>query len=167
MGRQTGRPALRRPPTVALVLLTLGVTAGCAARSAPVLIAQSALGTAQTVGQLQVAAEQLHRTGALSTAQALTVQQRLLRVNTRLGEVVPVLKAIDRLQQAGAPVTLAEVDAVLAAVIAISEDLSLVVAGVPVADSTRALLDLVQASQQAVATTLVEIARLRAALAPR
>lgn len=137
---------------------------GCAARSVPVLVAQSALGTAQAVGQLQVAAEQLHRAGTLTTPQALLVQQRLLRVNSRIADVIPALKAIDRLQQGHAPLTIAEIDTVLASVIAISEELSLVVAGVPVADTTQALMDLVRASQQAVATTLVEIARLRAAL---
>jgi hypothetical protein len=137
---------------------------GCAARSVPVLVAQSALGVAQAVGQLQLAAEQLHRAGALDTRAALGVQERLLKVNARVATLIPALKAIDRVQQAGAPVSATEVDAVLTAVIALSEELSLVVAGVPVADATRQLLELVRAAQQAVATTLVEVARLRAAL---
>lgn len=148
-----------------LVVLALGV--GCAARSVPVLVAQSALGTAQAIGQVQVAAEQLHRAGALTTPQALAVQQQLLRVNAKLEALLPLLRAIDRGQQAGAPVGVSEVDAVLQAVVAISEELSLVVAGVPIADTTRQLLDLVRAAQQAVATTVVEIARLRAALEVR
>lgn len=149
---------------LAALVVVLALSVGCAARSVPVLVAQSALGTAQAVGQLQVAAEQLHRAGSLSTAQALAVQQQLLRVNQKLDALVPLLKAIDRVQQAGAPVGVSEVDAILQAVIAVSQDLSLVVAGVPVAETTRSLLELVRAAQQAVATTLVEVARLRAAL---
>lgn len=156
-------PARRLALPLALAL----ALPACAARSVPVLVAQSALGTAQAVGQLQVAAEQLHRAGSLTTPQALAVQTQLLRVNQRLGALVPMLQAIDRVQQAGAPVSVTEVDAILGAVIAISEDLSLVVAGVPVAETTRSLLELVRAAQSAVATTLVEIARLRAALEGR
>lgn len=153
-------PARRLVLAVALAL----ALPACAARSVPVLVAQSALGTAQAVGQLQVAAEQLHRAGALTTPQALAVQQQLLRANQKLDALVPMLKAIDRVQQAGAPVGVSEVDAILSAVIAVSQDLSLVVAGVPVAETTRSLLELVRTAQQAVATTLVEVARLRAAL---
>lgn len=153
----------RRLAGLGLVLALLLVQ-GCAARSMPVLVAQSALGLAQAVGQLQLAAEQLHRAGALTTSQAIAVQTRLLAVDDRIRDLVPTLRAIDRGQQAGAPVGVSEVDAVLQAVVAISEELSLVVAGVPIADTTRQLLDLVRAAQQAVATTVVEIARLRAAL---
>lgn len=153
-------PARRLVLAVALAL----ALPACAARSVPVLVAQSALGTAQAVGQLQVAAEQLHRAGALTTPQALAVQQQLLRVNAKLEALLPLLRAIDRVQQAGAPVGVSEVDAILSAVIAVSQDLSLVVAGVPVAETTRSLLELVRTAQQAVATTLVEVARLRAAL---
>ena len=149
---------------LAALLVVLALSGGCVARSVPVLVAQSALGTAQAIGQVQVAAEQLHRAGALTTPQALTVQQQLLRVNAKLEALIPLLRAIDRVQQAGAPVGVSEVDAILQAVIAVSQDLSLVVAGVPVAETTRSLLELVRAAQQAVATTLVEIARLRAAL---
>lgn len=163
MGRQADRPATERR-AVAAAALALALASGCAARSVPVVVAQAALGTAQAVGQVQVAAEQLHRAGALTTAQALQVQERLLRVNARLGEIVPVLRALDRVQQAGAPVTVAEVEVALSMVIAVSQELSLVVAGVPVSDATRQLLEAVRVAQQAVATTMVEIARLRAAL---
>lgn len=147
---------------LAAMLVVLALSTACAAKSVPVLVGQSALGLAQSVGQLQVAAEQLHRAGALTTPQALAVQQRLLTVNTRIGQIIPTLRAIDRVQQAGAPIGATEVEAVLAAVVAVSEELSLVVAGVPIAETTRQLLELVRTAQQAVATTLIEVARLRA-----
>ena len=158
-----GSPASSVGPRLAALALCLALSA-CAAKSVPVVVAQSALGLAQSVGQLQVAAEQLHRAGALSTPQALAVQQRLLSVNGKISNLIPTLRAIDRVQQAGAPVSATEVEAVLTAIVAVSEELSLVVAGVPLAETTRALLDLVRAAQQAVAATLIEIARLRAAI---
>lgn len=159
-----GSPASAVGPRLAVLVVLALLAQGCAARSAPVVVAQAALGAAQAVGQLQLAAEQLHRAGSLDTRTALAVQERLLRVNARLGEIVPVLRALDRVQQAGAPVTVAEVEVALSMVIAVSQELSLVVAGVPVSDATRQLLEAVRVAQQAVATTLVEIARLRAAL---
>jgi hypothetical protein len=153
------------PPSVLALLLaaSLGL-AGCAGKTAPVVVAQTGLGMAQSIGQLQVATEQLQRGGVIDVRTALGLQERLLALNTRLGALVPVLKTFDRLRLAGVPPTISELDVALSQIVAISQDLSVLLAGVPVNDSVRAVIDLVRASQQTVAMTIVELTRLRVAV---
>lgn len=153
------------PPSVLALLLavSLGLT-GCAMKSAPVVVAQAGLGMAQSIGQLQVAVEQLQRGGALDVKTALTMQEKLLALNTRLGALVPLLRTFERLSQSGVKPTIGELDVALAQIIAVSQDLSVLVAGIPDNANVRAVLDLVRASQQTVAITIVELTRLRVAV---
>ena len=149
---------------LAIALVTWVCLAGCAARSAPVVVAQATLGVAQTIGQLQDAATQLHAAGLIDTRQALRVQERLLVINGKVADVVPYLRAIDRLQQSGVTPTKGEVDGVLTQIFLVLQELSLVGIDVPTSSQTKAFLDLIRTSQQTVTTTLIEIARLRVAL---
>ena len=153
-----------RPTRVAAIIVVALLAAQACDRPIHITVAQSALGLSQSIGQMQIAAEQLQRAGALDTRVALSVQEKLLKLSIRVENLLPTLHAIDRLYAANAPVTVAEIDAVLQIVIAISNDLSLVVAGVPVAETTAQLLELMRVTQQSVATTLIEIAKLRAIL---
>ena len=149
---------------VFVLLATLPFTQACAMRQVPVVVAQTSLGLAQSVGQLQIATEQLQRGGVITVQQAITMQEKLLAINTKIGRIVPVLKAFDRLTASGVKPTIGELDVAISDILSVSGDLSVVVAGVPVGDATRALMDLVRVSQTTVATTLVEVARLRVAL---
>lgn len=146
---------------VAGVLLLVG----CAGKSAPVVVAQTSLGLAQAVGAVQQGAITLHTQGVIDTPTALRMQERLLVINGKIGEIVPVLKTLDRLQQAGVKPTAGEVDQVLTQVFLIAQELSVLAADVPGgSDQAKAFLELLRVSQQTVTTTLIEIARLRVAL---
>lgn len=157
--------AAQFPPNVLALLLalSLGLT-GCAGKTAPVVVAQSALGIGQSVEALQVAAIDLHKTGTLTTPQAIAVQTRLLRVNAQLATIIPYLKAVDRLSQSGVVMTQAELDALIAQVYLALNELGLLSADVPGSEETKAFLSLVRTAQTTMTTTMIELARVRVAL---
>jgi len=146
------------------LLACLLCLSGCAGKSAPVVVAQTSLGIAQTIGAVQTGATSLHQAGVIDAKTALRIQERLLAINTKVGEIVPYLKAFDRLSQAGVKPAPAEVDAVLTQIFLIAQELSLIGADVPGGEGSKAFLELLRTSQQTVTTTMIEIARLRVAL---
>lgn len=153
-----------RSRVLGALLACLVCLSGCASKSAPVVVAQTSLGLTQAIGAVQAGAISLHQAGVIDTPTALKMQERLLAINAKVGEIVPVLKTLDRLQQAGVKPTAGEVDQVLTQVFLIAQDLAGIAGDVPGGDQTRQFLELLRASQQTVTTTMIEIARLRVAL---
>jgi hypothetical protein len=154
------------PPKVMGVLLALGLlfNGGCAAKSAPVLVAQASLGMAQTIEQLQTGAIELQQAGVIDARTALKVQTRLLTVNGMVEKVVPYLKAADRMTQSGVQMTQAELDALITQVYLALAELGLVSADVGGTSETAQYITLVRAAQTTLTTTMIELARLRVAL---
>lgn len=155
------------PPFGPLVLLVIAAQMsawGCAAKSAPVVVAQASLGMAQSIEALQVAAIDLHKQGVITTEQALRVQTRLLSVNSQVEKIVPYLKAADRLTQGGVAMPQGELDALLTQVYLALEELGSIYADVPASSEAKAFLALVRQAQTTMTTTMIEVARLRVAL---
>lgn len=159
--RKTRRKRSGLPQVGVLLVAALLLSPACAAKSAPVLVAQASLGIAQTIGSLQTAAITLHKAGLVDARAALRVQERLLRVNGQVAEIVPYLKAVDRVQVSGVRPTRADVDALIGQVLSAMQELALVGVDVPGGEETRAFLELVRAAQGVLTTTLIELARIR------
>jgi hypothetical protein len=138
-----------------LLILLIG------ARQAPVFVAQGGVVAAKTVGSLSDTIDQLTTPrGPISKEIALQAQERLLQVNNGLKKLVPILRSIDAAQQAGNP-ELSQLEQALKLLEAVSSDLSLVVAGIPVSSSTADILKAVQEGQKAITTVLAEVARIQ------
>lgn len=147
------------------LLVACTVFQGCALhRKIPVLAAETTLGTAQTIGQLQVAGEQLQRANVLTVQQAITLQSKLLTLNNKVAQVVPMLRAINVILQSGTTPSASEIERVVAIIVAISQELAVLLTGVPVNEQTAQLQSLVMESQRVILTTISEIARIQAAL---
>lgn len=150
-------------PAVLLVLV-LPTMSACAAKSAPVLVAKASLGIAQTIGQIQTAAIDLHKAEVIDTRTAIRVQDRLLSINRQIEKVVPYLEAIERLQKSGVKPTRSELDSLITQVYLTLQELTLVGADMPLAEETRAFLALIRTAQQTMTTTMIELARVRVAI---
>lgn len=145
----------------AIVLGVLAVNAqACAGNKAPVLVGQSGLAVAQSIGQLQTTVKQLTDAKVIPATAALRAQELLLAVNERIKPLPELLRTVDRIQQAGQSTTV-PVDQAIAILQVVGQDLSTVLAGVPVGEATAKLIDLVRASQMVVQTTLTEVAKLK------
>jgi hypothetical protein len=145
-----------------LLIGTMLVAPACGgARQAPVFVAQGGVVAAKTVGSLSDTIDQLTTPrGPISKEIALQAQERLLQVNNGLKKLVPILRSIDAAQQAGNP-ELSQLEQALKLLEAVSSDLSLVVAGIPVSSSTADILKAVQEGQKAITTVLAEVARIQ------
>lgn len=153
---------IKRTAIVAAMLIAACATAtGCSARRAPTLVAEAGLAVARSIGQVSDATTALQKASVLSPAQALRVQETLLAANERLKPLPGILRAIDAAQQSGGRSAQADIDLALAILRAVGVDLTTALAGVPVGETTRALLALVEAAQASVSTVLVEVARLK------
>lgn len=144
---------------VCVFALAVGAV-GCGAKRAPILVGQSGIAVADSIFQLQEAGKKLVAAGVISPQIALVYQQRLLQANDGVKKLVPILQAIDAAQKANQP-TASQIEQALAFLQSVAGDLSIVIAGVPVNEATAQVLKLVQASQQLVATVLVEVAKLQ------
>lgn len=144
---------------VFLTLLLVGSVA-CAGHRAPLLVADASNATADTIQQLSTAGAQLVDAKVLPPNVALSFQGKLKAVNDQLRPLPDILRTIDRLQVAGDP-TASETDRAIAILTVVGQDISVVVAGVPLSETTSKLIDLIRASQKTVQTTLIEVAKLK------
>lgn len=138
----------------------------CAGKSVPVLIGQTSVAVAQSIGQLQVVTKQLTDAKAVPAPVALSVQKGLLQANASVEKVIPILEALDNAIKAGQGADPALIDRALAILQSVSADLSTVLTGVPLSDTTRQVVDLVRAAQTAVTTVLIEVARFKTTPVP-
>lgn len=145
--------------SVALIL-ALAISAGACRHNAPLLVGQGALAVAQSIETLSNAGKQLQEAAVLPTAVALGFQERLLVVNDKLKPLPDILRTIDRLQEAGDPMN-TEAERAIAILTVVSQDISVVIAGVPVSDASKQLIDLVRAADQTVSAVLTQVARVR------
>ncbi len=149
-----------RSLALCLALAVAPLSLGCSNNRAPVLVAQTGVAVSQSIGNISSAAAQLEKAGTLPTAAALNVQQTLLKANTALKPLPDILRTIDAAQKAGDSVE-GDVDKAIAILQVVSPEIATVLAGVPVAETTRAFVDLVRAAQQAVTTATIELAKLK------
>ena len=147
-----------------VVLFALLLLPACALKSTPVFVAQSTLGIAQTVGELQESAITLQKAGVIDARTALKVQDKLQAVNKRVEQIIPYLEFIDRLQRSGVKPTATELDAMITQVFLLLQEFNLIAVEVPVADATSTFLDAFRAFQTTLTTTMIELARVRVAL---
>jgi hypothetical protein len=152
----------RRTAALLIGLMALVATVpACGGKNKPVaLVGQTGLGIADTIGQLQVATKGLTDAGIVPTPTAIAIQEKLLSVNEKLRPLPALLRTIDTLTTAGSDAT-GKVDEAITILTIVSSDLSVTVAGVPLAPAADGLLKLVRAAQTAIATTLVEVAKLK------
>lgn len=144
----------------AFALAAALIGTGCAGHRAPILVGQAGLATAQSIEKLSDAGKQLQQAGVLPVAAALGFQERLLQVNEKLKELPNILRTIDRLQEAGNP-TAGEVDRAVAVLTVVSQDVSVVIAGVPLSEATGQLITLVRAADKTISDILVGVAQIR------
>lgn len=144
--------------------LVLACSLACttAGNRAPILVAQSGLAVSQSISQVSTAAEQLQKASVLPAAANLRVQETLLAINGKLKPLPDLLRTIDAAQKAGQSGG-TTVDQAIGILQVVSTDLSGVLAGVPVAETTKALIELVRAAQTTVTNVLVEVARIKGA----
>lgn len=141
---------------VLIVALTLSA---CAHHNPAIVVGQSGLAVAKSIGTLQDATKAL--TGPVIPASvALSIQERLVAANDRLRPLPDILRTIDRLQQAGQSAG-TEVDKAIAILTVAGQDISIVLAGVPLSTETRALIDAVTTAQKVVQSLLIEVARIK------
>lgn len=142
-------------------LLALGLTvSACGAKTAPVVIGEAGLTTAQAIGQIQTGVIQLEQAKVLTPQIALATQERLLDINERLRPLPGILRAIKVAQsqnQSANPL----IAQALSIAQAVSSQLNLMVGDIPVSAATKQVLSLIAAIQQSVTTTAAEIAQLR------
>jgi len=143
-----------------LVLTLILPFNACAGHKAPILVASSALATAQGIERLSAAGKQLTDAAVLPPAVALGFQQKLLSANEKLKPLPDLLRTIDRLQVAGES-TASNTDRAIAILQVVGQDISVVVAGVPVSQATDALIDLVRAAQKTIQDILIEVSRIQ------
>lgn len=148
-------------PLVFFVLLTQLAGCGLTTARAPVLVAQAGLGVAQGIGTISEATKQLNQAAGLPAATALHIQEGLLAINGKLAPLPTALRAIDAAQKAGSSAPGSDVDKAVAILSAVSGDIATLLAGVPINDATKALIDLVRAAQAVTTTVLVEVAKLK------
>lgn len=145
---------------LSVALLSTG-SVGCSNNRAPILVGQSGLAVAQSIGQISDAAAQLQKASILPAAAALSVQTALLNVNTQMKPLPDILRTIDNAQQAGEAAQ-GDVDKAIAILQVVGADLSTLLAGVPIDATTKVFIELVRQAQTTVQTVLVEVARLKA-----
>jgi hypothetical protein len=150
----------RRALPLLVVAAAIASTAASCPKTPAVLVGQSGLAVAQSIGQLQSAVKQLTDQKALPPPVALAVQEKLLELNGHVAKLPELLRTIDTLTQASQNAA-GPIDQAVAILTVVSQDLSVTIAGVPLAPTTEVLIKLIRAAQQTVTTTLLEVAKLR------
>lgn len=145
---------------ILIAALTLPLHVGCVGNRVPIIVGNSAVAVADIIGQLSAAGKKLTDASVLPPASNLNLQQTLLSINNRMKPLPDLLRTVDRLQQAGDS-TQSETDQAIAILTVIGQDISVVVAGVPVSDVTKVLIDLVRSAQQTVQMVLVEVGKIK------
>lgn len=145
---------------LAVMLLPFSYACTAGGKRAPILVAQTGLGVAKTIGAISDAGKALQQASVLPAATALKLQENLLTINTALAPLPDALRAIDNAQKAGSSAG-SDVERALAILQVVGGDLTTLLAGVPVNHLTDALIGLVRAAQTTVQTVLIEVARLK------
>lgn len=149
--------------TILALVVALTLTPGCAGNKAPVLVGQSGLAVAQSIGVLQTGVKDL-TPNPIPYPVSLRIQEDLLKVNDKLRPLPDLLRTIDKLQAANQTAT-PQIDQALAILELAGQDISVLITGVPVTDATtdamKQLVALVRAAQGAVQTTLEAVAKLK------
>lgn len=148
--------------TSLFIALTVISAPACAGKKIAVVVGQAGLSVTQGIGQLQVTTKQLTDSGVIPAPVALKVQEKLLALNDKAKPLPDILRRIDALSKAGS-VDGTLVDQAISVLTVLATDMSVVIQGVPVSDAAKALLDVVVATQKTIATTLIEIAKLKGA----
>lgn len=149
-------------PLVFVLLASQLAGCGVTMAKAPELVAKAGLGVSQSIGEISGTVKQLNQAAGLPSAVALRIQEGLLAANTKLAPLPDILRAIDAAQTAAKTPGATDVDKAIGILTAVSGDIATLLAGVPVNDTTKALIDLVRAAQTTTTTVLVEIAKLKA-----
>lgn len=145
-----------------LVLCLAFTATSCANKRAPILVGQSAVAIASSIEQLTNAGKQLQEASVMPTAVALNYQRALLAVNDKLKPLPDILRTIDNLETAGSS-SASEVDRAIAILTVVGQDISVVVAGVPVSEATTTLINLVRTAQKTVQDVLIQVAQIKGA----
>jgi hypothetical protein len=130
--------------------------ASCDGNRVVTLTGQTGLAVAQSVDEVRKATTALVDQKALTPEQGIAVLERLKAVNAALEPLPGILRLID----VNNP-DLSLVDKALVILENVSQDMSVVIAGVPISGSAQQLVDLIRAAQKTITTTLVEIAKLK------
>ena len=152
---------MRHAFLVLILAATLSTGASCPGGArAPILVAQSGVALTASIGQISEAASALTKANVLPAASALQLQERLLTLNTALKPLPDLLRTIDAAQKAGQSPA-GDVERALAILQVVSPQISVLLAGVPIAASTQQIITLVRTAQQTITTVLLEVAKLR------
>lgn len=141
--------------------LVLALSSGaCAGKRIPILVGNSAVAVADVIGQLNVVGKQLTDASVIAPTVNLHFQQTLLAANNKMKPLPDILRTVDRLQKASQP-TGSETAQAIAILTVVGQDISVVIAGVPVSDSTKVLIELIRSAQQTVQTVLIEVGKIQ------
>lgn len=143
-----------------LMLLSLGGCATGRGARVPVLIGQTGEGIVDGLHQVQTTVQQLEQAQVVPTAVALRIQERVVALNTKLTPLPGLLRSIDAAQKASTP-NAPQIEQALGILRDVSADLTIVVAGVPIAGATEKLLGMVRAIQMTLASVLEAVASLK------
>ncbi len=134
----------------------------CAGNKAPVLVGQIGLATSQSIERVSEGSRQLREAGNMPATVDVNVQGALKAINAKLEPLPEILRSIDRLQIANDS-TATLTNRAIAILEEVGQDVSVVIAGVPVGQATQKLLELVRAAQKAIQTTMIEVAKIQGA----
>lgn len=143
-----------------LMLMSAGGCATGRGARAPVLIGQTGEGIIDGLHQVQTTVQQLEQAQVVPTAVALRIQERVVALNAKLKPLPGLLRSIDAAQKASDP-TATQVEQALGILRDVSADLTIVVAGVPIAGATEKLLGIVRAVQMTLAAVLEAVASVK------
>lgn len=144
---------------VSLAIAFTVLSASCGKRI-PIVVGDAGLAVTQGISQIQTTTKQLTDSGVLPPAVALAIQQKLLALNDKVRPLPDILRKIDALEKAGT-VDGPLIDQAISVLTVLGTDMTVVIQGVPVSATAKALLDAVMATQQTVETTLIEVAKLK------
>lgn len=140
-----------------LLALTLPLSA-CAGRSAPVVVGETGLRLAQSIGEIQRAVSGLQQAGAITVQQAITAQETLLKANDEVAKVPPILRALD-----AGTATPASIPAAIQSLESVVTTLSALGVGWADHPAIPRVIALIRATHQLVLTTAVELGRVQGA----
>lgn len=155
------RPDGPRMPVWLVAILGGSMLLSACGKSPVVLVGESGVVASTFIESASNAVEAVREPrGPVPSARALEIQEALLIANGDIKKLIPILKAIDAAQQAGDP-TAGNLDAAFALVASVSNRLNLVVKGVPVAEATARLLEVVNNARGAFATIQATLEKIR------
>lgn len=156
------RQKLSRHRLAVASVFALALATACGPKKPEIIVGQTGLAVAKTIGQLQTATQQLTApAGPIPVLVSLGIQEKLLALNGKVSALPELVRTMDRLVKAGQSAT-DPADRAIAILKVAGQDLSVVFAGVPLGPTTQTLIDLIRASQQTITTTLLEVAKIKA-----